>query len=119
MYFLGVDPTWGGLLTVVQRSKGILAVLLIPSMTTTETINREIQREVAEARPAPTTTHHSTAYPGGGASERIMAVSSAVFQPALLVKRHENRVVDPKHGGYSLDLDTRSCIGVDVPRVTF
>ena len=83
----------------------------------TETIKREPQREATWITAVPTPTDHSTAYPDGGASKKIIVVASPVFQPAPSVKRHENRNIDPKHGGCSQDRDR--CIGVAVPRAAF
>ena len=66
---------------------------------------------------APTPTGHSTAYPGGGASKKIMAVAIATFQAARSPIHYENRGIDPKHRGYAQDFD--SFTAVAVPRVAF
>ena len=56
---------------VGQRPQEILALLLIVSMTTTEVIKREPQREAtqreATGTAAPTVTEDISAYPGSGA----------------------------------------------------
>ena len=59
-----------------QRPGDILALLLITSMTTSEAIKRDPQGEATWATAAPTSTDHSTMYPGGGASKQVMAVAS-------------------------------------------
>ena len=46
------------------------------SATATKAINREPQRVATGATAALTATDHSTAYPAGGASKKIMAVAS-------------------------------------------
>ena len=76
---LGVGPTWGGMFTVGQCPPDLMALYLIAPMTTTEAIKHEPQREATEATAAPTPTDHSTAYPGGGASKKIMADTSQLF----------------------------------------
>ena len=76
--------------TVVQRPQDILALVLIASMTTTEAIKLEPQREVTGTTAAPTPIDHSTAYPGGGASKNMMAVASPIFQLDRSFQRHEN-----------------------------
>ena len=86
-------------------------------MATTETIQREPQREGTGVTAVPTPTDNIAAYPGGDASKQIIVVASPIFQPARSVKRHENRVIDRKYGGYTQDFD--SCIAVAVPRVVF
>ena len=98
--------------TVIHRPRDILARFLVASITTTEAMKHEHQREATGATSAPKPTVHSTAYPGGGTSKNTMSVASSISQPARSVRRHENRVMDPKHGGYSQDLD--GCIGVAV-----
>ena len=85
---MGVDPTRGGMSTVGQRPQDNLAPFSIVSLSTTKAIKRETQRDDTGATAAPTPTNHSTAYPGGGASQQKMAVASLVFQPARSVKRH-------------------------------
>ena len=102
---------------VVQHAWDIMALFLIASMTTSESIKRKPQPEATEATAVPRPTGHSTAYAGGGASKKIMAVASPIFQAARSVNRHEYRVIDPNHSRYSQDLD--SCIGVAVPRAAF
>ena len=110
---LGVDPTWGGMVTWLD----ILALFLIASMTTSKAIKREPQREATGTTVALTPTGHSTANSGGGASKKLAGVTSPIFQPARSAKRHQNRVIDPNTGGYSQDL--ASCIGVAIPRAAF
>ena len=41
---LGVYPTWAGMFAVAQRSRGIPALSLIESMTSTEAINVNLKR---------------------------------------------------------------------------
>ena len=65
--------------------------------TAAEAINREPQRMTTGVPAAPTLTDHSTAFPGGGASIKFMAVASPTFQPSRSPKQHENRGIDPKH----------------------
>ena len=69
-----------------------------------------------EAPAARTPTDHRTAYPGGGASKKFMAVASPFFQPARSPKQHDLGI-DPKNKGYSQDFD--SCADAVVPRVVF
>ena len=76
--------------TVVPRPRDILAQLLIASMSTTEAIENEPQREATGTTAAPTPADHSTAYPAGGAPQKIKAVARPVFQAARSVKRHEH-----------------------------
>ena len=85
------------------------------SVTTTEAIKREPQREATGAIAAPTPTDHSTSYPGGGASKVIMAAAIPIFRPARSANNHENQANKHKNGGYARDLD--SCITVAVPHV--
>ena len=68
------------------------------ALTTTpnEAINRETNRVATGATAAPTGTDHSTAYPGGGSSAKIMAVASTIFLPARSAKRDENQAIDAK-----------------------
>ena len=86
-------------------------------MTTTEAINREPQQMATGAPAAPTRTDHSTSYPGGGASKKVMAVASPIFQPARSPKQHENREIDRKYRGCAQEFD--SCTAIAVPRVAF
>ena len=102
---------------VVQHAWDIMALFLIASMTTSESIKRKPQPEATEATAVPRPTGHSTAYAGGGASKKIMAVASPFFQPVRSVKRHENRGIDPKRRGYAQEID--SCTAVAVLRVSF
>ena len=60
------------------------------STTPNETINREPHRVATVATAAPTDTDHSTAYPGGGSSKKILAVAITIFPPARSAKRDEN-----------------------------
>ena len=83
------------------------------STITNEAINRELQRVATGATAAPTDTDHSTAYPGGGSSNKIMAVASTTFPRARSAKRDENQAIDPKYGGKAQDFD--SFIAVAVP----
>ena len=87
------------------------------STTTNEAINRELQRVATGATAAPTDTDHSTAYPGGGSSNKIMAVASTTFPRARSAKRDENQAIDPKYRGKAQDFD--SFIAVAVPCVAF
>ena len=66
-----------------------LCCLWALSTTTNEAINREPQLVATGATAAPTDTEHSTAYPGGGSSKKIMAVESTIFPPARPGKRDE------------------------------
>ena len=95
---VGQHPRWG------------LGRFLAASVTTIEAIKCEPQREVTRAIAAPTLTHHSTSYPGGGTSKVIMALAIPFFRPARLAKNHENPANEQKNGGYARDLD--SCITV-------
>ena len=65
------------------------------STTTSDAINREPLRMAIVAPAALTPTDHSTAYPGGGASKKNMAVAIAFFQTA---REPRDR---PKHRGYA------------------
>ena len=87
------------------------------STTPAEAINREPQRGATETTAAPTDTDHSTAYPGGDSSIKIMAVASTISPPARSAKRDENQAMDPKHGGKAQDFD--SYIAAAVPCVAF
>ena len=86
-------------------------------MTTTEAIKREPQREATGTTAAPRPTDKNIAYPGGGASNKIIVVASPMFQPARSAKSHEYRTIGPKHGRYAQDFD--GCIAVAVSRVAF
>ena len=55
---------------VVQHAWDIMALFLIASMTTSESIKRKPQPEATEATAVPRPTGHSTAYAGGGASKQ-------------------------------------------------
>ena len=77
--------------TLGQRPRGNPSAVWALSTTTTDAINREPLRMPTGAPAAPTPTDHRTAYPGGGASTRIMAVAIAIFQTARSPKQHENR----------------------------
>ena len=79
------------MLTLVQRPRGNPSAVWDLSTTTTDAINREPLRMATGAPAAPTPTYHSTAYPGGGASTRIMAVAIAIYQTVRSPKQHENR----------------------------
>ena len=76
------------------------------STITNEAINRELQRVATGATAAPTDTDHSTAYPGGGSSNKIMAVASTTFPRARSAKRDENQAIDPKYRGKYQDFDS-------------
>ena len=78
---------------------------------------REPQRVATGATTAPTDTDHSTAFPGGDSSKKIMAVASTIFPPARSAKRDENQAIDPKYRGKAQDFE--SCIAVAVPCVAF
>ena len=68
-----------------RQSIALLAILTIPN----EAIDREPPLRVAPgATAAPTDTDHSTAYPGGGSSRKIMAVARTIFPPARSAKRY-------------------------------
>ena len=86
-------------------------------MSTTETITPEPQREATGTAAPRTPTGHSTAYPGGGASETIMAAVVPTLQPGPCVEPHESPVIDPKTGGYAQEID--SPIAVAVPPVAY
>ena len=97
--------------TSPRQSIALWALFTIPI----EAINRELQRVATGATAAPTDTYHSTAYPGGGSSEKIMAVASTIFPPARSAKRDENQAIGPKDSVKSQDVD--SCIAVADPCV--
>ena len=99
--------------TSPRQSIAVWALSTIPN----EAINREPQRVATGATAAPTDTDHSTAYPGGGSSKKIMAVASTIFPPARSAKRDENQAIDPKYRGKAQDFE--SCIAVAVPCVAF
>ena len=103
--------------TVGQHPQDNSARFLDASMTTTEAIKREPQREATGTTAAPRPTDKNIAYPGGGASNKIIVVASPMFQPARSAKSHEYRTIGPKHGRYAQDFD--GCIAVAVSRVAF
>ena len=84
------------------------------STTTTEAINRAPQRVATGATAALTATDHSTAYPGGGASKKNMAVASPILPPTRSANFH-NRVKRPKVQRIAQDFDD-SCIAVSLFR---
>ena len=90
------------------------------ALTTTpnEAINRETNRVATGATAAPTGTDHSTAYPGGGSSKKIM-VTSTISPPARSAKRDENQAIDPKYKIQRKAQDFDSCIAVADPCVGF
>ena len=94
-----------------STSRDILALILIASMTTTEAIKREPQREATgtTAPPTPTDLFFFTpeyvtkklnlglGWTGGGAIKKNHGGRKPNLQPARSFKQHENRVIDPKH----------------------
>ena len=66
-------------------------------------------------QPRAPTDHKRT--PALAPQKKKMVAASPIVQSARSVERHENRVIDPKNGGYSQALAT--CIGVAVLRVAF
>ena len=86
-----------GMFSLGQRPRGNQTVAVWAlSTTTTEAIQREPQRVSTGATAALTATDHSTAYPGGGASKKIMGVASPILPPARSAKRHGNQAKRPK-----------------------
>ena len=83
------------------------------STITTEAINREPHRVATGATAALTATDHSTAYPGGGASKKNMAVSISILPPARSAKGHCNQANRPKTKRIAQDFDD-ICISVAV-----
>ena len=74
------------------------------STTTTEGINRDPRRVTTGATATLTATDHSTAYPGGGASNKFMAVASPILPPARSAKCHVNHAKRPKRQKIGQDL---------------
>ena len=88
--------------TLGQRPRGNpSAVWALSTTTTDDATNRQPLRMATGAPAAPTPTDHSTAYPGGGVSKKIMEVAIAFIQTARSPKQHENRGIEPKHRGYA------------------
>ena len=81
---------------VVQPPRWSLGRFSATSVTSIEAIKREPQQEVTGAIAAPTPTHHSTSYPGGGASKVIMAAAIPIFRPARSANNRENRANEQK-----------------------
>ena len=88
------------------------------STTTTEAINREPRRVATGATAALTATDHSTTYPGGGASKKIMVVASPILPPARSAKCHDNQAKRPKTQRIA-QIFNDSCIAVTVTCVAF
>ena len=61
---------------------------------------------------------HSTAYPGGDASKKIIAVTSPILLPTLSAKCHDKQAKRPKAQRMAQNFDD-SCIVVAVPCVAF
>ena len=107
-----IDLTWGSCPTCMACSHWAnIPEAIHRSLGTID--DRELQRVATGVTVAPTVTDHSTAYPGGGPSAKIVVVASTFFPPARSAKRDENQAIDPKFRGKVQDFD--SCIAVAVP----
>ena len=96
----------------VHGGSTTLGLFFAASVTTTEAIKREPQREVAGAIAPPTPTDRSTSYPGGGASNTITAAASPYFRPARSSNHHDNRENEQNGRGYARDLDICTTVAV-------
>ena len=101
-----------------QRRRGNPKAVWALSTTTTEATNREPQRVVTGATAALTTSVHSTAFAGGGASKHIMAVARPTESPTRSAKWHENQANRSKTQRIAQDVDD-SCVVVAAPCVAF
>ena len=103
--------------TLGQRPRGSPSTVSTLSTTATEAINRELQRVATWAPAAPTSTDHSTAHPGAGASKQIVAVATKPnFSTSSSIAQKAREPRDrPKAQGYDQDFD--SCTAVAVPHV--
>ena len=93
----GFHPTFAWHVLTGSTCQGQYAAVWAISTITTEAINREPQRVTTGATAVLTATDHRTAYPGGGASNKIMAVASPILTPARSPNATTSKRSDRKH----------------------